>query len=198
MAYLRRSIGTVTKRTAISPIMTTPALGTPSAGVMTNMTGLVGGGKILNAYQDDVAGYVGTTSTTYTSSGLEIVCDAPASSSSLFFCIWNSNSHHNRSIGNYGGASALERGISGGATTTVVDGTTWYKALEAGGNEHSTETTSFSYLDDPGTASAITYKVLIREDQQNTTITYFNHAQLNPGAAGTMDALFQVFELAEN
>jgi hypothetical protein len=62
MAYLRRSIGTVTKRTAISPIMTTPALGTPSAGVMTNMTGLVGGGKILKAYQDDVAGYVGTIS----------------------------------------------------------------------------------------------------------------------------------------
>ena len=41
MAYLRRAVGTVTKRTLDSPILTTPALGTPSAGVMTNMTGAV-------------------------------------------------------------------------------------------------------------------------------------------------------------
>ena len=198
MAYLRRSSGTVTKRKETSPILTTPALGTPSAGVMTNMTGLVGGGKVIKSYQDVQAGYLGTTSTTFVDSGLVLVVDTPASTSSLFFCTWSSNSHHNRSIGNYGGASALERGISGGATTTIADGTTWYKALEAGGNEHSTETTSCSYLDDPAAAAAITYKVLMREDQQNTTITYMNHAQLNPGASGTMDALFQIFELAEN
>jgi len=41
MAYLRRSSGTVTTRTNDSPILTTPALGTPASGVMTNMTGAV-------------------------------------------------------------------------------------------------------------------------------------------------------------
>jgi len=39
MAYLKRSAGTVTKRTMDSPVLTTPALGTPSAGVLTNLTG---------------------------------------------------------------------------------------------------------------------------------------------------------------
>ena len=39
MAYLRGSSGTVTTRTLDSPVLTTPALGTPSAGVITNLTG---------------------------------------------------------------------------------------------------------------------------------------------------------------
>jgi len=41
MAYLRGAKGTITGRTMDSPVLTTPALGTPSAGVMTNMTGAV-------------------------------------------------------------------------------------------------------------------------------------------------------------
>jgi hypothetical protein len=41
MAYLRGSKGTITGRTMDSPVFTTPAVGTPSAGVMTNMTGAV-------------------------------------------------------------------------------------------------------------------------------------------------------------
>ena len=41
MAYLKRSVGTVTGQTSDSPVLTTPALGTPASGVMTNMTGAV-------------------------------------------------------------------------------------------------------------------------------------------------------------
>lgn len=41
MAYLRGSLGRITARSLDSPVLTTPALGTPSAGVMTNMTGAV-------------------------------------------------------------------------------------------------------------------------------------------------------------
>ena len=43
MAYLRRSIATATGRTSDSPILTTPALGTPSAGVVTNLSGVLSG-----------------------------------------------------------------------------------------------------------------------------------------------------------
>ena len=39
MAYLKKSKGTIKENTMDSPVLTTPALGTPSAGVMTNMTG---------------------------------------------------------------------------------------------------------------------------------------------------------------
>jgi len=39
MAYLKGSAATVTTRTSDSPIYTTPALGTPSSGVLTNFTG---------------------------------------------------------------------------------------------------------------------------------------------------------------
>jgi len=39
MAFLRRSAATVTTRTSDSPILTAPELGTPSAAVMTNLTG---------------------------------------------------------------------------------------------------------------------------------------------------------------
>jgi hypothetical protein len=38
MAYLKRDVGTITERTSDSPILTTPALGTPASGVMTNAT----------------------------------------------------------------------------------------------------------------------------------------------------------------
>ena len=39
MAYLRRATSTITEQTSASPIFTTPALGTPASGVVTNLTG---------------------------------------------------------------------------------------------------------------------------------------------------------------
>ena len=41
MAYLKRSTKTITKQVLHAPKLTTPALGTPASGVMTNMTGAV-------------------------------------------------------------------------------------------------------------------------------------------------------------
>jgi hypothetical protein len=64
MANLKRSNGTVTTRTDDSPILTTPALGTPSAGVVTNLSGVlpsgVTGGSGLTALGTVATGTVGT------------------------------------------------------------------------------------------------------------------------------------------
>ena len=40
MPYLKRQRGTATAKTSDSPILTTPAIGTPASGVMTNLTGI--------------------------------------------------------------------------------------------------------------------------------------------------------------
>jgi microcystin-dependent protein len=63
MAYLKRSFGTITERTSTSPILTTPALGTPSAGVVTNLSGVIpvgvtgGSGLTLAGTVGEVAGF---------------------------------------------------------------------------------------------------------------------------------------------
>jgi hypothetical protein len=49
MAYRKAQQGRITKQTVDSPVLTTPALGTPSAGVMTNMTGAVEASLVDNA-----------------------------------------------------------------------------------------------------------------------------------------------------
>ena len=49
MAYLRRATSTITEQTSASPIFTTPALGTPASGVLTNCTGLPTAGLVDNA-----------------------------------------------------------------------------------------------------------------------------------------------------
>ena len=49
MAYLRRATSTITEQTSASPIFTTPALGTPASGVVTNLTG-----TLATAVQDAI------------------------------------------------------------------------------------------------------------------------------------------------
>ena len=55
MAYLRSSTGTVTGRTFDSPTLTTPALGTPSAGVVTNLSGVLPSGVTGGSGLDAIA-----------------------------------------------------------------------------------------------------------------------------------------------
>ena len=49
MAYRKKDFGTITERTSEDPTLTTPALGTPASGVVTNLSG-----TLANGVQDNI------------------------------------------------------------------------------------------------------------------------------------------------
>ena len=157
-----------------------------------------GGGKVLKSYSDTLEGSTITDSASYVDTGLEIAVDAPDSSGSIFLCMWTHPAHSNAYGGNYGGAAALERAITGGATTTL-EGDAWYVNSTDSG-DWMTWQSSYAILDTPSTASVITYKVKFRESSNiaNTAATKFLHTQLNDGSASDISARLQILELEAN
>jgi len=156
------------------------------------------GGKILKSYSHSITGDMTTDSSTYVDTGLSITVDAPASSGSIFLCMWTHPAHSNANGGNYGGAAALERAISGGATTTLEGDSYYVNSTDSG--DWMTWQSSYAILDTPSTASVITYKVKTRESSNiaNTDFTYFLHTQLASGQASAVSARFNILELAAN
>ena len=157
-----------------------------------------GGGKILKSYSDTVTGTVSSDSAAYVDTGLEIAVDAPASSGSIFLCMWTHAAHANAYGGNFGGAAALERAITDGATTTL-EGDAWYVNSTDSG-DWMTWQSDYAILDTPSTASVITYKVKFRESSsiENTSATKFLHTQMNDGSASDISARLQILELEAN
>ena len=112
--------------------------------------------------------------------------------------MWTHPAHSNANGGNYGGAAALERAISGGATTTLEGDSYYVNSTDSG--DWMTWQSSYAILDTPSTASVITYKVKTRESSsiENTMPAYFIHTQMATGQASAISARFQILELAAN
>lgn len=114
-------------------------------------------GTVLQVVQGTVTGDVGTTSTTYTSTGLSATI-TPTSSTSKIVCIASSNISY---VGN--GANILlacfYRGTSGVGSGSIVGaaGGYYWVAYNASANYQPTQ---MLFVDTPSSTSALTYTVM--------------------------------------
>jgi hypothetical protein len=129
----------------------------PSGATLTNSGTATGFGKILNVYQVRTNTAVDVTQTTYVDIGLSQAV-TPASSSSKF--LLRPNVHYSTFGGAEGFNLIVNRAISGGATSNINDFPTngaYLRYQDAAANHYSYF--GYEWLDEPATASAITYKV---------------------------------------
>jgi len=179
MAYLRRSTGTVTKRTSDSPIFTTPALGTPSAGVLTNLTGTLTSptfvtpalgtpatgtltdadltfptGHVLQVVSTHAQAGGNTTSTSYVTLGVDVDI-TPSDANHNIYVTYHSGIHYqNTASSNFICYATLYRDTTDiGATWSALGGAYYYTVSydDLGFNM------SYAKLDAPSSTSSITY-----------------------------------------
>jgi len=114
-------------------------------------------GKILNVYQVRTNTAVDVTSTSYVDIGLSQAV-TPVSSSSKF--LLRPNVHYSTFGGGEGFNLIVNRAISGGATSNINDFPTngaYLRYQDANANFY--DYFGYEWLDEPATASAITYKL---------------------------------------
>jgi hypothetical protein len=162
---------------ATSPTLVTPALGTPSALVLTNATGLPAAqltgtqtiprgtlptGSVLQVVQSSYNTQATTTSSTFSDTGLSASI-TPTSSTSKILVLY--------SLGyllqdtNLGGVQLL-RG------STVLQ-----TSVRATGSATHASYLSNEYLDSPATTSSTTYKIQFAKNAGNAFVTCWNSEQ---------------------
>ena len=136
---------------------TTLTLGESGDTVNVGGTAGTGFGKILNVYQVRTSTAVDVTSTSYVDIGLSQAV-TPVSSSSKFLLM--PKVHYSTFGGAEGFNLIINRAISGGSSTNLNDFPTngaYLRYQDAQANFY--DYFSYDWLDEPSTASAITYKL---------------------------------------
>ena len=145
---------TLTNKTLTSPILTTPALGTPSAINLTNATALpkaaLPTGTVLQVVNATYSTYTGTSSTSYSDTGLTATI-TPTSATSKILVAFHQNGLTRDTTASTGMSLQLLRGAS--QISFVADSSLYANASYGIG-----QTLSTSLLDAPATTSATTYK----------------------------------------
>ena len=147
---------------AASPVLTTPALGTPSTLVLTNATGLAASampaGSVLQVVSTTKVDTFSVASTTYTDiTGISVTITPSSASNKIFVSVNVCASTATSS----GACLQLVRG-----STAIGNGTASSNrpACATEINEaqaYAAQTNAWNYLDSPATTSATTYKVQV-------------------------------------
>jgi hypothetical protein len=182
----------VSSQIAPSIVLTTPALGTPASGVLTNCTGVAAAalpsGSVLQVVQGSTDSQLAITSATYTDiTGLSASI-TPRSASNKILVLYRIN-------GATSGAtlwSAFQIVRNSTAVGNGAQGTLRTKAHSAERGQFSDGnpywSTSGEFLDSPSTTSAVTYKI---QTSSNGT-TYVNRAATNGDIADYVSTLCSI------
>jgi len=139
--------------TLTSPVLTAPNLGTPSALVLTNATGLsraaLPTGSVLQVVYGSTSTTVSSSTNTYIDTNLTATI-TPTSSSSKILVIVDQNGTNKDTTGPYM-AIRIVRGSTTVLNYAITDG-------YSSGSVNRWGSSSASYLDSPATTSATTYK----------------------------------------
>jgi len=139
-----------------SPTLVTPALGTPSAIVLTNATGLGYGampaGSVLQVVQYSTETTVSTTSSSFTDVTNFTATITPKFSTSKILVITTLNGIYHTAVANQAASFRMLRGASQIAVTLNVS----YSNTSI---DWQSSSTCLNYLDSPATTSATTYKL---------------------------------------
>jgi len=186
--------GTGANVLATSPTLVTPALGTPSALVLTNATGLPAAqltgtqtiprgtlptGSVLQVVSAAKTDTFSTTSTSYVDiTGLSVSI-TPSSSSSKILIMFSGQFTSVTAVNSAGiqltrAASAI---FIGDASSSEVRAT----AMAYGNNADSQYSGSFSFLDSPATTSSTTYAIQLRCNSAGTA--YLNRSSNSNGTS---------------
>jgi len=151
--------------------LTTPALGTPSALVLTNATGLAKAalptGSVLQVVSNTISSGQATTSGSFVASNL-ITTITPLFATSKILILLNGGAKDSANSGNSLN-TAMYRNIAsaGYSSLTVMEGIQFESANPRGGH-------TFNYLDSPATTSSISYQPYYK--QVNGGTVFFNNA----------------------
>ena len=150
--------GTGNNVLATSPTLTTPALGTPSALVLTNATGLprtaLPTGSVLQVVNATFATAQTTTSTSYQASGLAVSITPTSNTSKIFI----SASVPSDTYGGTSNQTSLT--LYRGATDLITNG---FAIIGAGGATGlQPGNSALNWLDSPATTSSTTYTIYHR------------------------------------
>jgi hypothetical protein len=141
---------------ATSPTLVTPALGTPSAIVLTNATGLGYGampaGSVLQIVQYSTETAVSTTSSSFTDVTNFTATITPKFSTSKILVLTTLNGIYHTAVANQAASFRMLRGASQIAVTLNVS----YSNTSI---DWQSSSTCLNYLDSPATTSATTYKL---------------------------------------
>jgi hypothetical protein len=163
-------VGLTDTQTLTNKTLVAPALGTPSAIVLTNATGLARAalptGSVLQVVNATYSGGTTSSSTTYADTGLTVSI-TPTSSSSKILVLVSINGGYKS-----GSDCALcTRLVRDSSAISNIDGTSLYtgSTATAGG------TVSFNYLDSPATTSSTIYKVQMASSNAGRTVQINNY-----------------------
>ena len=139
-----------------SPTLVTPALGTPSAIVLTNATGLGYGampaGSLLQLVSTSTQSVFSTTNTSYTDAGFSLAITPKFSTSKVFMFVTLNGAYHGTTL-NEAPSFQMVRGAS-----TVIPFHTNF-LYSTNGTISLGASLSLQYLDSPATTSSTTYKL---------------------------------------
>ena len=146
-----------------SPTLVTPALGTPSAIVLTNATGLGYGampaGSVLQVVQATYATATSTSSTSFVDGGLSGTI-TPKFSTSKILVLFSTYT----AIGGDGDNGMGLQLVRGSTAVWTIGSSAIYLYIGGGGINYANNQQGTTYLDSPATTSATTYKVQMRSD----------------------------------
>jgi hypothetical protein len=162
--------------TLTSPVLTTPNLGTPSALVLTNATGLgvsaMPTGSIIQVASATLSGSFSTGSTTATASGLTVTITPQFLNSKIFItsCLGWTHKGGGSAVGpiayhyvyrqiNAGGYSNLQLITVQGSMSNGTNGGDVF-----GGS------IAYSYVDSPATTTAVNYQIYMKTDSSGTNV----------------------------
>ena len=153
--------------TLTSPVLTAPNLGTPSALVLTNATGLsraaLPTGSVLQVVQATTQTQVTNSTTTYADSGLTANITPTSSSSKILIFVSQPYGTYRASDNQYSGFQIVRNSTA--IYTPAQDGTSSFElGLSIGGPTSVQLYNRYTacYLDSPATTSSTTYKTQMR------------------------------------
>jgi hypothetical protein len=174
----RATTDTLTNKTLTSPTLTTPALGTPSALVLTNATGLPAAqltgtqtiprgtlptGSVLQVVQGSVSAQTSTTSNSFVATGLTTSITPLFSTSKILILMSGVITNTGNGQGNYTAYRGATN-LAGGSQNS------FYYYFSSSG--YSFVPLNICYLDSPATTSSTTYTLYLKTNSGATT-TYF-------------------------
>jgi len=175
--------------TLTSPVLTTPNLGTPSALVLTNATGLprsaLPAGSILQVLQTVVSTAQSSSGGTPAAVGLDVSITPTASSNKILVSVSvfiGGSQTANEYLYVYRGATAL-----GGKPISVV------RIGQDPQSEYQCVPVSWSYLDSPATTSSTTYSFKFSTNYSNV---YLNRPTNQSGFSDVLISTITVQEVA--
>jgi hypothetical protein len=144
-------------------VLTTPALGTPASGVLTNCTGVakaaLPAGSVLQVVSAIYSSQTTNSTNTYTDTGLTATI-TPTSATSTILVLFSQNA-----VGKQTNATGVGVRLLRGATVILYPGTiVAYTSTTA---DNRGQSVGCCYLDSPATTSATTYKTQFNSFNNN-------------------------------